>query len=279
MKFLIKYGWIILLLGVMITACGTATPVGPIEVQMTSMAAQAQACATLQAIGTPYPCNPPTATSTPQPTSTPTKAPTATPYTGWVHYPEGGGATQMPPGFEPDCQGVVGCPWNSYTYFQDGVPQNGVPGGTQGSSGSGLRLLIKIGILAVVLFFVVVGVSAWGATAPQRALAETIRQQAKVVTAGFLPVSNMPHLSLPAPTAVKARQLAAHLDGFIKYSNAPDEFKVMLGKRLQQRWVVDEPIPMSVLAGWLTTYDRRYGSDMAKQYQVYSETHQLSLKG
>lgn len=116
MKFLIKYGWIILLVGV-ISACGTSTPMSPVEVQMTSMAAQAQACATLQAIGTPYPCNPPTATLQPTSTPTPMPSPTATLINGWVHYPESGGATPMPLGFEPNCEGAVGCPGSSYTYL------------------------------------------------------------------------------------------------------------------------------------------------------------------
>ncbi|MCL4200219.1 hypothetical protein KJZ67_02660 [Patescibacteria group bacterium] len=265
MKFLIRYGWIILLLGV--TACGTATPMSPVEVQMTSMAAQAQACATLQAIGTPYPCNPPTATSTPQPTPTMVPSPTATPYSGWKQFTEDGQfVADMPPGFEPPCEGVVGCPGKLYIQYVNGVPVSGDQGGTTGTPGYWPWLLV--GIPVALAFFLIIGIGVYGATAPQRALAKSIELVGKA-QAKLLEMSGM-QPSLPAPKDVKAHVVWSYIQRFIKAYNPDPQFEPFMRQRLSA-FRRDDLVPLGDFAAWVHQFDADHETNVVEAYSAFAE--------
>lgn len=265
MKFLIRYGWIILLLGV--TACGTATPMSPVEVQMTSMAAQAQACATLQAIGTPYPCNPPTATSTPQPTPTMPPTPTATPFTGWMYYPESGGATPMPYGFEPlSCDNkVVGCPGQSYRYFVNGVPQGPDANTYKGTPSYWPWALVGTPIAIVIIAILII--TAWGNTAPQRAIAKVTVLMGEALAGSMLSNPQQANQAmLASPNAgIPVEVLAQALVGFMNRHEVPPEFKPEIGKQLST-FKKGQVVPLEMVQTMLLQFDTMHGSNVAKSF-------------
>lgn len=275
MKFLIRYGWIILLLGV--TACGTATPMSPVEVQMTSMAAQAQACATLQAIGTPYPCNPPTATSTPQPTPTLPPTPTATPFSGWKQFTEDGQYVgDMPAGFEPPCEGVVGCPGKLYIQYVNGVPVSGDQGGTTGTPGYWPWLLV--GIPVALVFFLIIGIGVYGATAPQRALAESIKMTAKV-QAKLLEMSGLKQPALQAPKDVRAGDLWVYFQRFIQECHPDRRFESAMRHNMRAYRNNDDLIPLEKMAGWVYEFDQTHKTNTLEAFTAFADrvdfNHQL----
>lgn len=276
MKILIKYGWIILLMGV-ISACGTATPMSPVEVQMTSMAAQAQACATLQAIGTPYPCNPPTATSTPQPTPTMVPSPTATPYSGWKQFTEDGQfVADMPPGFEPPCEGVVGCPGKLYIQYVNGVPVSGDQGGTTGTPGYWPWLLV--GIPVALAFFLIIGIGVYGATAPQRALARSIEMTAKV-QAKLLELSGLKQPALQAPKDVRAGDLWVYFQRFIQECHPDQRFETAMRHHMRAYHRKDDLIPLETMAGWVHEFDKTNETNVLEAFTAFADRvdfgHQL----
>lgn len=267
MKFLIKYGWIILLVGVTISACGTATPMSPVEVQMTSMAAQAQACATLQAIGTPYPCNPPTATLQPTSTPTPLPTPTATPYSGWKQFTEDGQFVRdMPSGFEPPCDGVVGCPGKLYIQYVNGVPVSGDQGGTTGTPSYWPWLLV--GIPVALVFFLIIGIGVHGATAPQRALARSIELIGKA-QAKLLEMSGM-QPSLPAPKDVKAHVVWSYIQRFIKAYNPDPQFEPVMRQHLSA-YRRDDLVSLGEFAGWVHQFDADHETNVVEAYLAFAE--------
>lgn len=281
MKFLIKYGWIILLVGVILTACGTPTPMSPVEVQMTSMAAQVQACATLQAIGTPYPCNPPTSTPTPPPTPTLPPTPTKIPFTGWVLYPnDGKGERQeMPPGFIPPCQDttveIVGCPGEMYIYEINGVPQPPEQGGFQATPGywSWLPFVILGGIG----FFVIIGIAMYGATAPQRALAESIKATSKV-QAKLLEMSGLSQPALQAPKQVRAGDLWVYFQRFIQECHPDQRFETAMRHHMRAYHRKEALISLETLAGWVHDFDQANETQVLEAFTAFADRNEFNLQ-
>lgn len=267
----------ILVAGMIVASCGTTpTPASDVEVQMTSMAAQVQACATLQSLGTPYPCNPPTSTPTPIP---PTSTPTATPFTGWMQYVESGGATPMPPGYEPNCDGVVGCPRYSYTYFVNGVPQNGVPGATTGTPGYWPYVLVGvpvgIGILALLFF------SAYGMAAPQRAIAKATLMMAAAYAKTMEQVQT-PALSSGAPDAgnmgIPIEFLGKCLMSFSREHEVPADFKQHVVSQLRT-YRRGDLVPLVTIQQLLLGYDREHNTELARPFGEYISVHAHELAG
>jgi len=276
-KFLIKYGWIILLAGVIVSACGTTpTPVGPIEVQMTSMAAQVQACATLQSLGTPYPCNPPTATSTPIP---PTSTPTPPPFTGWMYYREGGGATQMPYGFEPlACDNkLVGCPGQSYRYFVNGVPQGPDANTYKGTPSYWPYILVgvPVGVAVLVLLFF----SAYGMAAPQRAIAKATLLMAQAYASTLGQVQGNPALPSSVDNAALPVEFLARLLGdFMKGYEVPHDFKRVIGSQLRQ-YRKGDLVPLVTFQQMLRSFDKEHSANVAQPFGDYLAAHAHELVG
>jgi len=266
-KFWTRDGPLILLLLFLLTACGTATTPSPVDIQLTQMISQVQACATLEALGTPYPCNPPTATSTPIP---PTYTPTATPFqNGWMHYPEGGGATPMPPGFQPSCDGLVGCPGNSYTYFKDGVPQNGVPGGTAGTPGywPWLPLAIFAGLAVLGAFYF----AAYGMAAPARARAKVMLMMADVQKQLMMSASQQKALPIATNGAVTAFQLARSLRLYAEEGPAEAAFQVGMLPYFKGMNRHDS-IPLDTVASWLLDYDTQHRTSFHVKFPEYAKS-------
>lgn len=262
------------LLVFLLAACATPTPIGPVEAQMTSMAAQVQACATLQSLGTPYPCNPPTATPTPPPTATPPPTPTEIPFTGWMHYPEGGGPEKMPYGWEPDCGGVVGCPGNAYRYFINGVPQGPDPDTYKGTPGYWPWVLG--GIPAFIAICVLMYVSAYGMAAPQRAAAKVMLLMGQAYADAARAGSAM----LPPPQdpeKIQARRLIFMLEKFNQANPVPWEYLVCLGQMLGSRFKQNDRIPLVVALQMLKACDRKYGVNITQSFGEFL-TEQLSIR-
>lgn len=276
MKNLIKNG-LILLVGVILSACGTTpTPIGPVEAQMTSMAAQVQACATLQSLGTPYPCNPPTQTPTPVP---PTFTPTATPFTGWMYYQEGGGATPMPYGFEPSaCDNkVVGCPGQSYRYFSNGVPQGPDANTYKGTPGYWPYVIVgvPVGIAVLALLFF----SAYGMAAPQRAIAKATLLMAQAYASSLGQIQGNP--ALPANVekeALPIESVAKLLGEFMKVYDVPHDFRRIIGGQLKQ-YRRGDVVPLVALYSMLRSFDKEYSSNVAQPFGQFLIEHAHELVG
>lgn len=272
---------LILLLGVIMTACGTPTPMGPVEQQMTAMAAQVQACATLQSLGTPYPCNPPTSTPTPIP---PTPTPTATPFTGWMYYPESGGATPMPPGFEPAaCDNkVIGCPGQSYRYFIDGVPQGPDANTYKGTPAYWPYVLVGVPVLIVVLgllFF-----SAYGMAAPQRAIAKATLMMAAAYAKTMEQMQNAPALGsgTGAPDAnnmgIPIEFLGKCLLAFAQEHDVPRDFKHSMIAQLRS-YRRGDLVPLVTIQQLLLGYDKEHETKLARPFGEYISVHAHELVG
>lgn len=274
MKNLITYGLLILLVGVILSACSTAPTPSASDIALQQTQQALYVCGTAVALDMPNPCQP-TPTSTPIPptfTPTPPPTPTATLVTGWVHYPESGGATVMPYGFEPNCGGAVGCPGSSYTYFINGVPQNGVPGGTTGTPGYWPWFLVGVPIALVI--FGMLYLSAWGNTAPQRAIAKVTLLMGEAF-ASTLGSSGQPQLASPQAMTgmmqepgIPVEFLATLLGQFMQSHEVPSEFKPEIGNQLKL-YTKGQLVPLVTIQAMLLAFDNAHGSDVAKRVSKY----------
>lgn len=285
MKFLIKYRLLLLLVGVLLSACGGAPgrvlsdqEINEISTvsAMTKQSVAVQACATLFALGTPYPCNnPPPSTPTPIP---PTSTPTPTPFTGWMHYQEGGGATPMPYGFEPSaCDNqVVGCPGQSYRYFINGVPQGPDENTYKGTPSYWPWILV--GIPVALAFFLIIGIGVYGATAPQRALARSIEMTAKV-QAKMLEMSGLKQPALQAPKDVRADDLWVYFQRFIRENHPDPRFETAMRHHMRAYHRKDDLIPLDTMAGWVHDFDKTNNTNVLEAFTAFADrvdfSHQI----
>ena len=171
----------------------------------------------------------------------------------------------MPLGFEPNCEGAVGCPGSSYTYFINGVPQNGVPGATTGTPGYWPWALVGTPIAIVIIAILII--TAWGNTAPQRAIAKVTVLMGEALAGSMLSNPQQANQAmLASPNAgIPVEVLAQALVGFMNRHEVPPEFKPEIGKQLST-FKKGQVVPLEMVQTMLLQFDTTHGSNVAKSF-------------
>ena len=260
---------LLVLLGLIVSACGTATPSpGDVAVQQTVQAVQV--CGTAVALNMANPCAP-TSTPTPIPTATPIPSPTPMPFNGWKQFTEQGEwVRDMPPGFVPSCEGageVMGCPGWMYIEYINGVPVNGSMTGTPG-----YWPYVLFGVPLIVLVFVFLYYYAYQSTAQDRAAAKVMLAMGAAFTGQQLKSLQAPKaegentsLARRVPRervrdqALTRKQLAEYLDAYAQEHPVPEAFVKEVSGELNQL-PETQLIPILAIQRLLKRCDSHHGT-------------------
>jgi len=176
-----------------LTACGVTPTHSPVEIEATKIVARLEACATLESLGTPHPCDPPAPTPTPLPTATPT--PLGGSEGRWFVYQDSMNLTPIAPlpkyaNPEKICETFWGCPGETYRFVQNGeaLAETGTPLGWA-------VLLIVAGFFVIALPLLIAAVRSFNA--PIQQAAQELAKESQMRRALYLEAANQ--LQLPSP--------------------------------------------------------------------------------
>jgi hypothetical protein len=225
----------------------------------------AHAVETVVAAGTPMP----TWTSSPMPTATPTVTPTPTntPVTGWVLYSDNGEQRiqDMPSGYVPACDGLLGCPGKYYQQYIQGVP---VPAEEGGVAGTPLYWgWVLAGVPIGLGFLVILGVGMYTSTAPTRELAQGI----KAIMAAQAKLLESSQQQIQASDEVSNEKLVCWLRGFISQNaDLPQDFVPTIRGDLAQ-YQPGAAIPLQAVVAMLQKFDRQHRTTITARFGTYVE--------
>lgn len=258
-SFMTRDGPILLLL-LMLSACGTATTPSPSDVAFAQTQQALAVCGTAVALNMPNPCAP-TSTPTPIPTATPMPSPTPIPFTGIKQFTEQGEwVRDMPLGFVPQCEGLVGCPGWMYIEYVNGVPVNGVPKGTPG-----YWPFILFGVPLALIAAGLLGFGIWNATASSREMARGIRAMMNVQIAEL--GNNQRALPAPDPQMVSTREFVGWITGFLR--EHPNQQLATYLRDALQPVSNRKMLPMAGAIELIRRFDETNGSNVVLLFTQY----------